>query len=89
LNEVFADSSYIIALINEEDQYHKSALDLVDKFKDYKMIISIPVLLETGNALSKKYRKDAILIIQFFYSTPNIEVIEIDNRLFQDGFELF
>lgn len=52
-NRVFLDTSFVLALINERDQYHKQAEALSFKFEESLLITTVAVLLEIGNALAK------------------------------------
>lgn len=53
LEPLFVDTGYIIALINENDNYHKRALSLAEQCAGYPLVTTDAVLLETGNALSR------------------------------------
>jgi len=55
-NKVFVDTSFIIALVNENDQYHEQAKSLSYKLEDSSLITTSAVLLEIGNGLAKNYR---------------------------------
>lgn len=52
---IFIDTSFIIALINERDQYHSQAVDLADHYIDQAIVITDAILLEIGNSLARKY----------------------------------
>ena len=60
---IFIDTSFIIALINERDQYHRQALDLADCYMDQPIVITDAVLLEIANSLARKYKNEAIQVI--------------------------
>ena len=47
------------------------------------------ILLEIGNGLARDYKKEAIEIIKILQSSKNMEVVEIDRRLFEKGFEVY
>jgi len=49
---IFIDSSYLIALLNDRDQYHKKAVNIESKIRKRKKIISQVILTETLNSLS-------------------------------------
>lgn len=89
LNQVFIDTSYIIALINEKDNYHKKAIDLADIYDGFNMIISEPILLKIGNALSRNYKEEACQVIDDFLGAENVELIALTSDLFQKGFALY
>ncbi len=84
-DRIFVDTSFVIALINEKDQYHDQAEALSYKFENSPLITTDAVLLEIGNALAKDFREEAIEVIKVLRRAQNTEVIEIDNRLFENG----
>jgi len=63
LNNIFMDTRFVIALVNEDDQYHQKSLKLDDKFDGYPTVITDAVLLEVGNALAKHFKPQAIEVI--------------------------
>jgi predicted nucleic acid-binding protein len=58
------DTSFIIALINERDQYYSQALDLSDRYIDQPIAITDAILLEIANSLARRYKNEAIEIIE-------------------------
>ncbi len=88
-SRVFVDISFVIALINDRDQYYNQAQTLSYRFEKSPLITTDAVLLEIGNALAKEFRKEAIEVIRVVRSGKNSEVIEIDARLFEEGLEVY
>lgn len=84
----FLDISFVIALINEKDQYHKNALELSYYMESFHLITTEAILLEIGNALVKHYKTYAIEIIEIIRNEPNIEVISVDKTWLERGFNL-
>lgn len=80
-NRIFVDTSFVIALINDKDQYYDPAQSLSYEFDNSPLATTEAVLLEIGNALAKDFRKEAIEIIKALRSGHNTDVIEIDARL--------
>ena len=66
-NSLFVDTGYVVALINETDQYHQKALTLASKYDTFAVVTTDAILLEIGNALSRLARKEAITIIQYYF----------------------
>ena len=87
--KVFLDTSFIVALINERDQYHQAAQALSYELEQTLLITTDAVLLEIGNGLARAYRQEAIQIIDLLRNTKNVEVMAIDNQLFDDGFAVY
>jgi hypothetical protein len=54
-NQVFLDTSYVIALVSPQDNYHQKALIIADflEKQSITLITTQAILLEIGNALSK------------------------------------
>ncbi len=89
MNSIFVDTSFVIALINESDQYHKHASRLADQFEGYPLVTTDAVLLEIGNALTKSFKKEAIAIIEYFRESCEMSTIHLNPILFQRGFSLY
>jgi predicted nucleic acid-binding protein len=53
---IFVDTSFVIALTNDKDQYHDQVQALSYKFENSPLITTDAVLLEIGNALAKDFR---------------------------------
>lgn len=55
-NEIFLNTAYAIALSVESDKHHKRAEELANHMEDeaIRLVTTQAVLLEIGNALSKK-----------------------------------
>ncbi len=89
LNQIFIDTSYIIALINERDDYHNQALSLADIYDGSSFIISEPILLEIGNALCRNYKEESSQIIDNFLIADEVKLIPLTSDLFTRGFDLY
>ncbi len=63
MNSIFVDTLFIIALVNPRDQYHESALQLSQVYESYPVLMTDCVFLEVGNALARKFKKQAVDII--------------------------
>lgn len=88
-SRVFLDTSYIVALINQNDQYHKQALGLSEKYEYEPLITTNVILIEIGNALSRKYRQQAIDIIQAIRSSDEVILVELDSILLEKAFDMY
>lgn len=87
--KLFLDTSFVIALINERDQYHGIALDSISQYDRHPFVTTDAVLPEIGNALSRRYKTAAIQVIQEFMSTDNVEVLHLSAELFVQAFDLY
>ena len=86
---IFIDTSFIIALINERDQYHIQALNLSDRYNDQALAITDAVLLEIANSLARRYKNEAIEVIEQFLDSEDVEVIRLTTEIFDRAFELY
>ena len=88
-DRIFVDTSFVLALINERDQYHDQAQRLSFNFEQSLLITTVPVLLEIGNAMASAFRKEANALISLFRNSNRVEVVELDGRLFQKALEVY
>lgn len=88
-DKIFLDTSFVIALINKKDQYHDQAETLSYKFENSPLITTGAILLEIGNALARDHKAEAIKVIEALRDSQNVEIVEIDIRLFEKGFEIY
>lgn len=88
-NRIFLDTSFVIALINDRDQYHVEAQALSYQFAASPLITTHAVLLEIGNALANNYRQEAAETITVLRTSSDTEIIAVDTRLFDRGLETY
>jgi predicted nucleic acid-binding protein len=86
---IFIDTSFIIALVNERDQYHHQALSIADQYDSQLLVVTDAVLLEVSNALSRSYKNEAIQIIEDLMASENVEVVHLNSELFGRAFDLY
>lgn len=89
MNRVFLDTSFVIALVNDRDDYYEKAQELSPVYMRDYLVTTDAVLLEIGNSLAKDFRKEAIEIIRILRNSIKTEVIEIDADLFGKGINLY
>ncbi len=89
--EVFLDTSYAIALVNERDHYYRKALGLADYWErnNIRAVTTRAVVLEIGNALAKSHRNAAIRLLIDLDIDPMIQIIPLTEQFYQRGFDLF
>jgi predicted nucleic acid-binding protein len=88
-NRVFVDTSFVLALINERDQYHEQADALSFKFEESELVTTDGVLLEIGNALAKDFRQEANEIIRLLRTSSRVKVAQIDDHLLETGLAIY
>jgi predicted nucleic acid-binding protein len=88
-DRVFLDTSFVIALINERDQYHAQAEALSLRFSNSALQTTGAVLLEIGNALAKGFRVEAASVIKVLSRSARVEVTEVDSKLIEKGLAVY
>lgn len=88
-NRIFVDSGFVIALINQRDQYYNQALQLADHFEHSPLLTTDAVLLEIGNALSRSHKQEAAAIIEYFLTSVEVEVVHLNARLLNQALVLY
>ena len=86
---LFVDTSFVIALVNQQDEDHHKAVRLAKKYQHYPLITTDAILLEIENALSKRYKRETLEIITHFYTSENMTIIHLNSLLLQRGIEMF
>jgi uncharacterized protein len=89
LADVFVDTSFVIAMVNKNDQYHTLALDLAERFAGRALVTTDAILLEIGNALSRNFKRESVEIIEYFLTSDDVKVIHLHPPLFRKAFDLY
>lgn len=89
LADVFVDTSFVVALVNRNDQHHRLALQLADRFSGPGLVTTDAILLEIGNALSRNFRRESVDIIEDFLTSDDVQVIHLHPPLFRNAFDLY
>lgn len=85
----FIDTLFVVGFTNDRDQYHEKALELSEIYDKKHLITTDAVLLKIGNTLSGKFRQQSIQVIENFLESEEIEVIRLNEYLFEKAFELY
>ena len=88
-DRIFVDTSFVLALINERDQYHDQAQELSLKFEQAWLVTTVAVLLEIGNALASGFKKEAHAVISLLRTSNRVEVIELDADIFEKALAMY
>jgi uncharacterized protein len=89
LTKTLIDTSFVIAFVNEKDEDHDKAIELSIEFNKKPLIVTDTVLLEIGNSLSRRFKKECIETINGFFDSEEVEVIRLDETLFDKAFEIY
>jgi predicted nucleic acid-binding protein len=85
----FIDTVFVVALLNQRDQYHQRAEVLAGQYEGQRFLTTDGVLLEIGNALSRNYKAQAVEVIEHFLSSDDVEVVRLTPALFEAAFTLY
>jgi predicted nucleic acid-binding protein len=91
-DEVFVDTAYAIALAVSSDQLHQRAYALSEQIelRRPRLVTTRGVLLEIGNALSKRRnRASGVKILAWIEADPTIENVTISADLYAKAFDLY
>ncbi|MEP6924212.1 MAG: PIN domain-containing protein [Pyrinomonadaceae bacterium] len=88
-NKLFVDTSFVIGLVNDKDQYHEKALTFSYEFNNASLVTTDAVLFEIGNSLAKDFKQEATKIIKVLRESENVDVITVERDLFDKAFELY
>jgi len=90
MKTVFIDTSYILALINPNDQYHDWAVQVTSAISKIKKVTTEAVIVEIGNAMSKrKLRALGATIIQQLKADAQIEIVPVRSSLLNQAIEFY
>jgi predicted nucleic acid-binding protein len=86
VNAVFADTSFFLALLREDDPAHAPALALL--MLNQPIVTTEFILLELGNACARGAdHADFLAQVAGMRTSPRIRIIPLDSRLLNRGFE--
>jgi predicted nucleic acid-binding protein len=90
--KVFVDTAAWIALINQRDALHNSALEISKNLrqKQVSLVTTEFVLLEVAVGLCNlPIRLNTINFIDGLYQLPKLKIIRLDKILFDAGWQLY
>lgn len=73
MTDVFIDTSYVVALVNEKDQNHRLASALAEIFIEQRLVTTDAILLEIGNALFRNFKRESVEIIEEFLTSDEVQ----------------
>jgi predicted nucleic acid-binding protein len=91
-NRIFADTSALLALSNNKDQYYSEA---TEKLKDIlktpdTLIITTYILAETVTRIQRKVSKDkAVAVGNMLMQNPRIEIMTPQNFTIQNAWNIY
>lgn len=92
MTALFADTSYYLALLNdndENDEMHDAAVELTDSL-DSPIVTTAWILTEVADAFSRQaHRRMVLKFIRDLLVDRQVTVVVADQRLFLQGLSLF
>jgi predicted nucleic acid-binding protein len=92
MTDVFLDTGYVLALVNQRDEHHQKAQELAGQIisEEVPVVTTQAVLTEIGNALAHpQNRPRAISNIEELRTSPDATVVPSLDDLFQRGLALY
>ena len=71
MNEVFADTSYFVALLFPRDQYKNSALRASEIYREYHLVTTEMVLVELFAATSRQGQRIRRMVVDYLSALRN------------------
>ena len=84
-NEVFLDSSHLIALASTGDEYHQKSIELADAVcaSGRRVVTTEAVLLEVGNSLARlRYRPGGVALLRSLTNDESAMIEPVSTALF-------
>lgn len=77
----FLDTSYVLALVNTRDKFHKRARS-TSRLVTTGFVTTEAVLIEVGNSLAhEKWRPLGVETLDWLRHSPDIEIVPVDSAL--------
>jgi len=92
MKTVFADTSYWIAFLNEDDDLYEIAIQTTEKLFPMQIVTSEMILSELLNHVSKKgenFRNAAANFINQLNEDPTVVITPQTSQLFTSAFQLY
>ena len=87
--EIFLDTLFVVAFLNERDAYYSKAIELTNVFENQPLVTTDAVLLEIGNAFSRSGKVVAVEFIDTLIQSPEVEIVRLTPELFEQSFQLY
>jgi predicted nucleic acid-binding protein len=90
--QVFIDTSYLIAILEPNDDRHEKAKTVSQSLGSIQQITSEMVLTELLNAFctrGKFFRQMVLNVVDVLRSAPNVEIIPQSPELFEQAYQYY
>ena len=83
----FLDTTFIVALFVSNDQWHNQSLDVYEKIKNEKLVISKLVIAEVITILKNKLKTKEIS--EIYMNLSKIFIVVEDNLTYDEAMDIF
>lgn len=83
----FLDTTFIVALFVSNDQWHNQSLDVYEKIKNEKLVISKLVIAEVITILKNKLKTKEIY--EIYMNLSKIFIVVEDNLTYDEAMDIF
>ena len=88
--KIFSIAPFAIALSIETDSFHEKAVQLSEELDGAILVTTRAILLEIGNALSKRpFRKASVALLRSLETDESVVIVPLSEELYQKGMTLF
>jgi len=89
-DRLFLDTAFVLALLNRRDRHHEAARRWFSRLRRAGEVCTTEaILLEVGNSLARRNRREAITFIRSCYLAPNMHVQPLDRALMDRAIQLY
>lgn len=89
-SEVFVDTSFIVALLNTRDQYHRAAVAVENAGDRTRLVLTRAVCMEIGNTLrGRLFRARAADLLAGMERDPRFVIVPWDEEMYVPALGLF
>jgi predicted nucleic acid-binding protein len=89
MRTVFADTHYLIALVNPSDEHHGEAAEFTAGFGG-GIVLTAWILTELGNALARAVNRTLfVAMVGDLLSDPRVSIVPASADLFDRGLDLY
>jgi predicted nucleic acid-binding protein len=92
MRTVFADTFYLVALLNPKDQWHRRAIEVKNELGAVRLIITEAILVEILNyfcSYGAEMRKAAAKTVRVLLNHPDVEVLPQTAETFLSGLSFY
>lgn len=89
MRTIFLDTQFVVALVNERDEHHAAARNLVPLLRASNIVTTGGVILEIGNSLARSHRDNAIELIGVLLSRDDCFIEWVSRSLVAESLDFY